>query len=253
MSNRFMDLFSRCILFAVIYSIYHLTSPPSLPGGDSGELLAVSCSLGTAHPPGYPLYTLLTRYWVLLPFPRINASSLLAITLEYDTTVAWRVNNLCCILSSLTAILIQSACKEALPASAVMGPTISAIIFALSPLVWEYAYGAEVFALNNFLCSLVVFLTARVFKLLTVRDCNERSVYFYLIMGALASGLCLSNQHSSFLLVAPMILAVLVVTARRIMSIVFLYILSLSFTLGLLPYLYLVYASSTTQPGISFF
>lgn len=28
-------------------------------GGDSGELVAEACHLGTAHPPGYPLFTLL--------------------------------------------------------------------------------------------------------------------------------------------------------------------------------------------------
>lgn len=28
-------------------------------GGDSGELVAEGCILGTAHPPGYPLLTML--------------------------------------------------------------------------------------------------------------------------------------------------------------------------------------------------
>ena len=30
-----------------------------VPGGDAGELLSESCSLGVAHPPGYPLLTMM--------------------------------------------------------------------------------------------------------------------------------------------------------------------------------------------------
>lgn len=39
----------------------HLTQ-----GGDSGELLAESCNLGVAHPPGYPLFVLITKGWLVL-------------------------------------------------------------------------------------------------------------------------------------------------------------------------------------------
>mmetsp|Transcript_12711 Transcript_12711/g.40154 ORF Transcript_12711/g.40154 Transcript_12711/m.40154 type:complete len:158 (+) Transcript_12711:59-532(+) len=41
-------------------------------GGDSGELLAVSCDGGVAHPPGYPLFVMLARYpigWVGIGTP----------------------------------------------------------------------------------------------------------------------------------------------------------------------------------------
>ncbi|XP_046906265.1 transmembrane protein 260 isoform X1 [Hypomesus transpacificus] len=33
----------------------------AVPGGDSGELITAACELGVAHPPGYPLFTLLSR------------------------------------------------------------------------------------------------------------------------------------------------------------------------------------------------
>ena len=46
-------------VFVSVLLLYSLTTAPSVAGGDSGELLAESCSLGTAHPPGYPLFTLL--------------------------------------------------------------------------------------------------------------------------------------------------------------------------------------------------
>jgi hypothetical protein len=54
-----LDRLNSLILFSIVYFTYHLSAPPSLTGGDSGELLAAGCQLGSAHPPGYPLYTLL--------------------------------------------------------------------------------------------------------------------------------------------------------------------------------------------------
>lgn len=47
------------VLFVLVISVYTKTLYPSIPGGDSGELVAESCHLGVAHPPGYPLYLLI--------------------------------------------------------------------------------------------------------------------------------------------------------------------------------------------------
>ncbi|HOC93424.1 MAG TPA: DUF2723 domain-containing protein [bacterium] len=41
---------------------------PTLYWGDSAELVSVSCNLGVAHSPGYPLFTQLSRLFALLPF-----------------------------------------------------------------------------------------------------------------------------------------------------------------------------------------
>jgi hypothetical protein len=41
------------LAFVVLQLIAYVTTlPPSITGGDSGELLAVACQLGVAHPPG---------------------------------------------------------------------------------------------------------------------------------------------------------------------------------------------------------
>jgi len=39
-------------LFCVMLAVYTATAYPSVPGGDAGELVFTSCSLGVAHPPG---------------------------------------------------------------------------------------------------------------------------------------------------------------------------------------------------------
>jgi hypothetical protein len=42
-------------LFALVLTLYVKTAYPTVPGGDAGELVFTSCSLGVAHPPGIGL------------------------------------------------------------------------------------------------------------------------------------------------------------------------------------------------------
>ena len=44
---------------SIVFSVYASTASHSIAGGDSGELVAEGCQLGTSHPPGYPLYTVI--------------------------------------------------------------------------------------------------------------------------------------------------------------------------------------------------
>jgi len=41
------------------FVVYAVTVQPSVPPGDSGELISAASVLGVAHPPGYPLYMLI--------------------------------------------------------------------------------------------------------------------------------------------------------------------------------------------------
>ena len=53
------------VLFATALYVYWRTLSPTVNFIDSGELIAVCCLLGIAHPTGYPLYTLLGRLFTL--------------------------------------------------------------------------------------------------------------------------------------------------------------------------------------------
>ena len=55
------------LTFWCVFAVYSLTAAPSVAGGDSGELLAEACGLGTAHPPGYPLFTMVMHPVLRLP------------------------------------------------------------------------------------------------------------------------------------------------------------------------------------------
>ncbi|MGB1597536.1 MAG: protein O-mannosyl-transferase family, partial [Promethearchaeia archaeon] len=47
------------VLASVCVAVFAATQFPTVPGGDSGELIVAACSLGIPHPPGYPLHTML--------------------------------------------------------------------------------------------------------------------------------------------------------------------------------------------------
>lgn len=54
------------LIFLINFFIYAYTAPPGVVGGDSGELMAMACAGGVAHPPGYPLLTVNTKCSVAL-------------------------------------------------------------------------------------------------------------------------------------------------------------------------------------------
>jgi len=119
--------------------VYSITLHPSIPGGDSGELIAVASCAGVAHPPGYPLYTLLGFAWMhVVPFGAI----------------AWRMN----LLSAVTAagavgIVAWTVRRFTHSAAAALA---GALALAFSTPFWKNAVVAEVFALNALLAAMVL-------------------------------------------------------------------------------------------------
>ena len=100
-SQQYQEYWCTSVLAAAavaIFSVYVITASPSIAGGDSGELVAEGCSLGTAHPPGYPLFTLLIyTLKKFLPIPSDVANTV---------SVAYRANISSGVFSSAAAYFI---------------------------------------------------------------------------------------------------------------------------------------------------
>lgn len=82
---RLIDLF----LFTIALALYWLTLSPGLLPADAGEFQLVAESLGVAHPPGYPLYTLIGHsFTYLMPHHPARAVNLFsAVTAALTVTV----------------------------------------------------------------------------------------------------------------------------------------------------------------------
>ena len=165
---------SAAALFIFAFTIYLLTLYPNVPGGDSGELITAAYRMTVAHPPGYPLYTLLAKLFTFIP----------------HGSIAWRVNLLSAFCDSLAAaVLLLSVTRWS---KNLFSGWIAGGLFAFSPLIWEYAVGAEVFALNNLICALLFYCAIRFSESL-----ESKFAYFFALF--LGLGLC---HHYTFIFFA---------------------------------------------------
>lgn len=199
----------------VFFIAYALTTCRTVPGGDSGELITVARNLGVAHPPGYPLYTLLGHLFSWIPFG----------------TVAWRVNLLSGACDAVAAgLLVYAAGRWA---KNVWAGVLAGGLFAGSPLVWRYATVAEVFALNNLFVAALVTLAV-------LFDENPRPKIAYL--GSFLLGLGLSNHQSLAFYGLPLVLWVSYRGRAELMRPARLLLLLALFVAGLVPYVYVALA-----------
>ena len=139
------------------------------------------CQLGTAHPPGYPTFTIITYLISLLPV---------------SANVAYRMNVFSAVCGSLCSAIITHIVDVLTPGSESAAPAIAAGLFAtISPLAWTYHVTAEVFALNNALVAVIL--------LCLVKYMKDKEDDKWMYLGALFCGFGLTNQHTSILLIVP--------------------------------------------------
>jgi len=129
--------------------IYAITLYPSVPGGDSGELIVAAQTTASAHPTGYPLYVLLAKVFTWLPV----------------RSVAWRANLFSAVADALAAALLTLTTAR-LTRNPYAGMAAGGL-FAFSLTLCTYATAAVVFAINNLLVALQLYFATRA---LTDRD-----------------------------------------------------------------------------------
>jgi len=121
--------FALCVALGLAYLA--TLSPGIRVESDAGELQFTGYVLGTAHPTGYPLYTVIA--WAFTHALPLGS-------------VAWRAN----LLTALFAALAVGALFAALRQLAVPRPAAAAAAagFGLLPAWWRYAVMAEVYSLH---------------------------------------------------------------------------------------------------------
>ena len=263
----------------VSLSIYIPTLAPSIVGGDAGELVAEGCKLGTSHPPGYPLFTVLVyivtnmgRWFNNMINMNHFASSIFHSGLLLPKSPAYFVNFMSTCFGAMASGLISSSAYMLLSLkddgnnSSVQDK--SQELQQLQQNVKTDANGnlnriitvtAAVFVgIFHTLSPLSWYysVTAEVFALhnLFVAATIHTSIRFAtnssrtnLLFGSFLCGLSLTNQHTSILLQVPIILWVLSVTFKQNKTVLPMLLLqaSLYFLTGLSVYALLPYFSIT--------
>ncbi|GFR61765.1 transmembrane protein 260 [Elysia marginata] len=170
-----------------------------------------------SHPPGYPLFTLL--------------SILMLLAMPFGSPV-WSINVLSAVFGAISSgliyMIIYRLCKS--HAAGILG----AFMFAFSRLVWTWSGSAEVFSLNNLLLAVLMF-TAVEFDI-----GEQKHVIKVSYFGSFVCGLCLSNQHTSILYIVFLVPWVMLrLWKNEFLCSGLILKLTLAFALGLTPYLYL--------------
>jgi len=185
-----IDQHAPRVVGLIVFLLYLATACPTVYFGDSGELIAAADSLGVAHPPGYPIYTLLGRMILFLPLGE----------------PAWRMNVLSAVLGALACAI---AARLVLRWS---GSTVAAVGAGLGLAVaydiWTVSTVAEVYTLHLFLIASLLLLADRMHDATDPRVSRR-----LLLLAAVVLGVGLSHRPT-ILLVLPSA-AVLAMGLRR--------------------------------------
>ena len=190
----------RTSLFYLIpfgaFLLYLRTLAPSVATlfDDSLEFHVVIPLLGVPHPPGYPLYTLLGKLWILL------------IPLRDP---AWRLNLLSALAASLSLHLLYRLTYTLVPRHRSVAPAV--VLLALAPTFWSQATIAEVYALHLAFSAAILYLTVVIAHPNAAARVAPRTLYVL----ALVVGLSLTH-HRMTLLLLPAIAYTLWSTRKRL-------------------------------------
>lgn len=188
-------------LGAVTFFAYLTTLCRSVGYTDSGELASVICSLGIAHPTGYPLFTVLGKCWLMLPLPweeiiRLNILSAVlvsvAIGLFFKTTLALR-------RALRTFMPGNGGLEEWKEIRFILASSVASLTLGFSITIWSQSVSLEVYSLQLVL----VLLTALTFINGLEGQLQQPLVTSrYLICFAFVLGLNFCN-HMTTVLLAP--------------------------------------------------
>ncbi|MFA5136816.1 MAG: DUF2723 domain-containing protein [Patescibacteria group bacterium] len=156
------------IIFALLFAFLSFHQSLYIFGGDSAEFSFVARSFSIAHPPGYPLYSILAiGANLLIPF----------------LTTPWRVAFISNIATVATSyILFHLLIKLRITKKVAL---FSSILYVFLFPVWQYSLIPEVFTLNNLLTVSITYLLFT----MNHKDFNKLVLVFLLL------GLSISHHH----------------------------------------------------------
>ncbi len=158
MENKTLNRTVAAILFMTSSVVYFVTMAPTVVFWDVGEFIAAAWMLQVPHPPGSPLFLLITRAVLMIPF---------------SEDIAVRAHSISAITSALTVALLYLVTVKVImhfrkpPESTwdkvtVYGASaIGALSLAFATTFWDNAIEAEVYGLSMLFLSLIIWLAMR--------------------------------------------------------------------------------------------
>ena len=214
---RRIDWWAFWIVLAASFAVYFFTLAPTLSLEDSGELAVASDYLGVPHPPGYPIWTLVTWFfqWVFH-----------WVTYHGHPNPAWSVGLASAVSGAaacaLLALLISRSGADLLRSVPALTDKIGfrtenilclvagisgGLLLAFSPVLWSQSVIVEVYSLNAMFQMLVLLL-------IYMWMCRPKSDTL-LFVAAFLFGLGLTNHQTLLFLGLALGVAVLLKDANQ--------------------------------------
>lgn len=231
------------LIIAISFCVYLTTMCRSVGFTDSGELATVVCTLGIAHPTGYPLFTLLGRCWIMIPSAmeeiiRLNLFTAfltaLAVGVFFKTTLAIR--------RAVTVFQPRNRKRKEVHEHRFFLASIAAsFILGFSTTFWSQSTAVEVYALHLVCILLTIWMFVGG---LEEQRTEPRFIPRTLILFAFILGLSFSNHMTTVLLAPGFLWLYFHVFGFRKESFLRIFKIAPFFILGLSVYLYLPIRSS---------
>src|SRR6476660_234830 len=259
------ELLCACAVFLVALVVYSWTLAPTVTPTDSGELILAAYGLGVAHPPGVPLWIMLTHIASLVPVGNV------AVRINFSSAVFAALA--CAMLTLVVAELLVTTSFFAAPRRKnkaarqesniensnarllMFAPAVGAgLLMAFSRTLWAYATITEVYALNALLILLVFFLVVRwrrgIIEILAASSAASATHDRWIYVAAFVFGLAMGVHHVTVALTLPAIAVVVYRTAglKFFASRRLLYAALISIGALILVYSYLPWAASHSPP-----
>ena len=155
MNFKKLNIMLIVLSFFIPFLIYLFTMAPTVSLWDCGEFIATSIILGVPHPPGTPLYLIISNFFSQLPFlndlgARVNLVSPIASALSVMF-----------LYMSIVYLIEEIKNDKNDKLSTYFASFIGAITFSITDAHWFNAVESEVYALSTFFTSAVVWLILR--------------------------------------------------------------------------------------------
>jgi hypothetical protein len=208
--NDFLKKYYAGITAFIVFFIYLTTLAPSIMEIDSGELATVQATLGIAHPTGYPLFSIIGYLLLNIPLPltmifkaNLLASVFCALGVWIFIKSAYMI--LINVMLELPSTVKSKKKKGSQKVEAnkeidtsifvLVSSVCSGLMLAFNKTIWTQSTSVEVYSLQIFLISLIIFTTLKAFY--SREDKSTKWIWFGF---ALALGF---SNHMTTLLLLP--------------------------------------------------
>jgi len=222
-SNKANIYLSLLLAFSSLI-LYLFTLSPTINFGDSPELISSAYTLGIAHPPGYPLYNLSAKLFTYIP---------------WGESVARKINFASAFFSAASIFFIAMIVASSGKTYSQGGAIISALFLMASPTLWSQSVISEVYALNLFLFSLLLYLSFLWWKAADKR---------YLFAAVFIYALGLANHHTLVAFIPVLTTFILAGKRKSLKGLGQISCLCILFILGFSVYIYLPLRAMQSPP-----